>query len=117
MVYEPHPIIFSAKISTKLNNLLENIALIKRKTKSDIIREAIELYMKNPKFDIEDPYHVSHYTRVLTFKTTMDLASRIEGFCAKNEVSISRLVRNALLNYFEQNKIKDISRIEKVHFL
>jgi len=117
MVYEPFPIIFSAKVSTEINNVLENIALIKRKTKSDIIREAIELYMTKPNFNIEDTYHQSPYKRVLTFKSSMDLASRIEMFCSDNGLSISKLVRNALINYFEQNKNNDILRIEKAHFL
>jgi len=117
LVYEPFPIIFSAKVSTEINNVLENIALIKRKTKSDIIRLGIEMFLKEPLLNMEDPYHQSPYKKVLTFKTTKDLASRIDAFCIDNGISISKLVRFSILLYLQKNGMADVYKVEKVHFL
>ena len=117
MVYEPYPIIFTAKVSTEINNMLENVALRQRKTKSDIIRQSIEMFLQKPLLDMEDPYHQFPYTKVLTFKATKDLASRIDAFCFTSNLSISKLVRFSILLYLQKNGMNDEYTVEKIRFL
>ena len=116
MVRESYTVIFSAKVSTEINNMLENVALRQRKTKSDIIRQSIEMFLQKPLLNMKD-YHQSPYRKVLSFKATKDLASRIDAFCIYNNLTISKLVRFSLLLYLQKNGFYDRYTVGKIDFL
>jgi len=106
MVYRSNidHVVLSFKLSPSLRQAIDIIATNRGGVLSNLIREAVIDFLNNPYTNIPDRIGEDYNNKVTTVKVSIDLYTRMEKFRLENGLTMSQLIRKALIKYMLQHR-------------